>query len=222
MSFMHLILDFILHLDKYLGVIINQFGPVTYIILFLVIFAETGLVVTPFLPGDSLIFVAATLSSQGYINPVLLYIVFVLAAIFGDTCNYWIGHFIGPKVFSQKKSRLFNPEHLHETQKFFEKYGGKTVIIARFIPIVRTFAPFVAGIGSMEYKKFILYNIVGGILWVSLFMFAGYFLGTLPVVQKNFHVAIFVIIGVSLLPPIIEIIKSKRKKSHHTPEAESA
>jgi membrane-associated protein len=212
---MQYILDFIIHIDKYLGLIIQQFGALTYIILFLVVFAETGFVVTPFLPGDSLIFAAATLSAQGYIHPIILYIAFLAAAILGDTANYWIGHFIGPKVFSQKKSRFFNPEHLHETQKFFDKYGGKTIIIARFIPIVRTFAPFVAGVGSMQYGKFILYNIVGGVLWVSLFMFGGYFLGTLPVVQKNFHIAIFAIIIVSLLPPIIEIVKNKQK--HHTP-----
>jgi len=210
---MNVLFDLLLHLDKYLGLVIQQFGPMTYVILFLVIFAETGLVVTPFLPGDSLIFVAATLSSQGYIHPIMLYITFFAAAILGDTANYWIGHYIGPKVFSQKKSRFFNPEHLHETQKFFEKYGGKTIIIARFIPIVRTFAPFVAGVGSMQYGQFILFNIVGGFLWVSLFMFGGYFLGALPWVQKNFHIAIFGIIGVSLLPPIIEIVKSKKKKN---------
>jgi membrane-associated protein len=209
---MEIVINLVLHLDKYLGQIIQQFGAFTYVILFLVVFAETGFVVTPFLPGDSLIFVAATLSSQNFINPIILYLTFVAAAILGDTINYWIGHYLGPKVFSQKKSRFFNPEHLHKTQKFFDKYGGKTIIIARFIPIVRTFAPFVAGIGSMQYGQFILYNIVGGILWVSVFMFAGYFLGTLPIVQENFHIAIFAIIGLSLLPPIIEIWKSKCEK----------
>ena len=209
---MHLVIDFILHLDKYLGLIIEQFGVFTYVILFAVLFAETGFVVTPFLPGDSLLFIAGALASQGHMNVIVLWIVLSLAAIAGDTCNYWLGHFFGPKVFQKKNSKILNPEHLVKTQKFFEKYGGKTIILARFVPIVRTFAPFVAGIGSMNYRTFIVYNVIGGLSWVSLLIFGGYFLGNLPVIQKNFHIAIFGIIGLSLLPPIYEFIKSRNEK----------
>ena len=212
---MHIILDFILHLDKYLGLIINQFGIFAYVILFVIIFAETGFVVTPFLPGDSLLFVAGTLAAQGYINIIVLYLVFLFAAIAGDTCNYWLGHYFGPKVFKEQ-SRFLNPIHLHKTQAFFDKHGGKTIILARFVPVVRTFAPFVAGVGKMEYGKFIIYNIVGGFIWVTLFTFGGYFLGSLPIVQKNFHTAIFLIIGVSFLPPLYEFIKARREKHPHT------
>lgn len=215
---MHTMIDFILHLDKYLGMIIQQFGVFTYAILFLIIFAETGFVVTPFLPGDSLLFVAGTLAGQGYLSIVGLWVVLVAAAILGDTVNYWIGHFLGPKVFQKKNSKILNPEYIAKTQKFFEKHGGKTIILARFIPIVRTFAPFVAGIGKMHYETFILYNVIGGITWVSLFLLGGFFLGSLPIIQKNFHIAIFGIIGVSLLPPIYEFIKSKREK-HEPVEA---
>lgn len=207
-------IDFVLHLDKYLELIINQFGIFTYIILFGIIFAETGFVVTPFLPGDSLLFVAGTLASKGYINIFLLYISMLAAAILGDTINYWIGHFLGPKVFQKKNARLFNPDYLEKTQKFFAKHGGKTIILARFIPIIRTFAPFVAGIGSMNYSQFIVYNVIGGAAWVTLFVWGGYFLGSLPIIQKNFHTAIVVIIFLSLLPPLYEFIKSKREKRH--------
>lgn len=211
---MQQILDFVLHVDKYLELLINQFGIFTYIILFAIIFAETGLVVVPFLPGDSLLFIAGTLAGKGYIHIGILYIVFLSAAIVGDTCNYWIGHYIGPKVFQKKYSKIFNPAYLEKTQHFFEKYGGKTIILARFIPIVRTFAPFVAGIGSMNYKQFIIYNIVGAFMWVTLFTWGGYFLGTLPVVQNNFHTAIVAIVFLSLLPPLYEYIKGKQEKKH--------
>lgn len=209
---MHTLIDFILHLDKYLGLIIEQFGTVTYALLFFVIFCETGLVVMPFLPGDSLLFVAGTLAGKGYVNIVLLYVVFLAAAVLGDTANYWVGHFFGPKVFSKKSSRFLNPQHLEKTRHFFEKYGGKAIIIGRFIPIVRTFAPFVAGIGSMHYGKFIVYNIIGGTLWVTLFTLGGYFLGSLPIIQKNFHIAIFGIIGISMIPPVWEFVKSRKGK----------
>jgi len=205
------IVDFILHIDKYLALIIDQFGVFTYVILFLVIFVETGLVIMPFLPGDSLLFVAGTLAGSGYMNIIALYLTFLVAAVLGDTCNYWLGHYFGPKVFKEK-SRFLNQAHLKKTQAFFEKYGGKTIILARFVPIVRTFAPFVAGVGSMNYRDFLLYNIVGGFVWVTLFTFGGYFLGSLPIIQENFHLAIVVIIGVSLLPPLYEIIQSKREK----------
>ncbi|RJR16239.1 DedA family protein [Candidatus Microgenomates bacterium] len=209
---MKALVDFILHFDKYLEVIINQFGVFTYVILFAIIFAETGFVVTPFLPGDSLLFVAGTLAGKGYLNIVGLYLTLLVAAILGDTANYWIGHYFGPKVFQKKNSRLFNPEYLEKTRKFFAKYGGKTVIIARFIPIVRTFAPFVAGVGAMHYPQFIMYNVVGAFLWVTLFTWGGYFLGSLPIIQENFHTAIIVIIFISLLPPIYEFIQHRREK----------
>lgn len=209
---METILKFILHIDTYLELIINQFGALTYVILFVIVFAETGFVVTPFLPGDSLLFVAGTLAGKGLFSIWVLYITLLVAAILGDTLNYWIGHFLGPKVFQKKNARLFNPAYLEKTQKFFAKHGGKTIILARFIPIIRTFAPFVAGIGTMNYSQFILYNIAGGFLWVTLFVWGGYFLGSLPIVQENFHTAIIVIIFLSLLPPTYEIIKSKREK----------
>lgn len=215
---MQTILDLILHLDKYLGLIIEQFGLFTYVILFLIVFAETGLVVTPFLPGDSLLFVAGTLAGQNYFNIVALWVTMTAAAIIGDTVNYWIGHYIGPKVFQKKNSKFLNPEYIAKTQKFFEKHGGKTIILARFIPIVRTFAPFVAGIGKMDYRTFIIYNVVGGVIWVSAFVLGGFFLGSLPIVQENFHIAIFGIIGLSLVPPVYEFIKSKREK--HEPMGE--
>lgn len=212
---METILEFILHIDKYLEMIINQFGALTYVILFAIIFAETGFVVTPFLPGDSLLFVAGTLAGKGYINIIVLYVTFLAAAILGDTVNYWIGHFLGPKVFQKKNARLFNPAYLEKTRMFFDKYGGKAIILARFIPIVRTFAPFVAGIGSMNYSKFILYNVIGGFVWVSLFTFGGYFLGSLPIIQDNFHTAIVVIVILSLLPPVYEYIKNRGEKKQN-------
>jgi len=215
------IIDFVLHIDKYLEMIISQFGVFTYVILFAIIFAETGLVILPFLPGDSLLFVAGTLAGRGFINIFVLWIVLLVAAILGDTCNYWIGHFLGPKVFARKNSKILNPHHLEKTNKFFEKYGGKAIILARFIPIVRTFAPFVAGVGAMHYQKFILYNVVGGLIWISLFVWGGYFLGSLPIVQENFHTAIVLIIVLSLLPPLYEVYKARQEKKHKkdaTPE----
>jgi membrane-associated protein len=207
-------IDFILHFDKYLELIITQFGIFTYVILFGIIFAETGFVVTPFLPGDSLLFVAGALAAKGFIGIVPLFGAILLAAILGDTANYWIGHFIGPKVFQKKHSKIFNPAYLEKTRAFFAKYGGKTIIIGRFIPIVRTFAPFVAGVGAMHYTTFIVYNVIGGLLWVSLFIFGGFFLGSLPIVQNNFDKAIILIVVLSLLPPIIEFIKAKREGQH--------
>lgn len=207
-----IVFDFILHIDTYLEQVINSFGIFSYIILFLIVFAETGFVVTPFLPGDSLLFVAGTLAGKGYLNIIILYLLILAAAILGDTVNYWIGHFLGPKVFQKKNSRFLNPEYLEKTRKFFDKYGGKTIILARFIPIIRTFAPFVAGVGSMNYSKFIIYNISGGFIWVTLFIWGGYFLGSLPIIQENFHSAIIVIIVLSLLPPVYEVIKSRREK----------
>ena len=206
------IIDFILHLDVHLNEIIIHYGTLTYLILFLIIFAETGLVVTPFLPGDSLIFAAGTFAAQGSFNLHLLFIILALAAILGDTVNYWIGKFFGHKITESEKIRFINKSHIEKTHRFFEKYGGKTIIIARFVPIVRTFAPFVAGAGSMTYKKFIKYNIVGGILWVGLFTYSGFYFGNIPIVKNNFIFVIAVIIILSILPPIIEFIKHKMEK----------
>ncbi len=201
--------DYILHLGDYLLMVIEAFGPLTYVILFLVIFAETGLVVTPFLPGDSLIFIVGAFSASGHLNFIFAYITLLAAAIIGDSVNYWIGNKIGPRVFSKENSRVFNKKYLDKTHHFYEKYGTKTIVIARFVPIVRTFAPFVAGIGKMNYKTFFTYNVLGAFIWVSSLMLGGYFLGSLPIVKDNFEKAIFFIIGISLLPMAYEILKAK-------------
>ena len=205
-------LKFLLHLDTYLESIISTFGAFTYVILFLIVFAETGLVVTPFLPGDSLLFIVGTLSGSGFLNVWIAYFSLLAAAVLGDTVNYWIGHHFGPRVFSKKNSRLFNPEYLEKTRSFYAKYGGKTIILARFLPIIRTFAPFVAGIGKMHYGTFLLYNVVGGFIWVTLFMFAGYFFGGMPLIKNNFEYAVVVIVLVSVLPVVFEYVKHKMEK----------
>jgi membrane-associated protein len=213
------IFDFIIHFDEYLAKIIAAFGNWTYVILFAIIFAETGLVIAPFLPGDSLLFVVGTLSASelGGLNIWISYIVLLIAAVLGDTVNYWIGHKIGAKAFSQNNSRIFKKEYLEKTQAFYEKHGGKTIILARFVPIVRTFAPFVAGVGKMHYSTFITYNVVGGFIWVTSLTFAGYFFGQLPIIQENFEYAVFGIILISLFPMIFEFINHKResKKAHN-------
>ena len=201
-------IDFFMHLDKNLALIIQSYGTFTYIILFLIIFCETGLVIAPFLPGDSLLFAAGALAASGMLNVVFLFILFSLAAIIGDSVNYLIGNLIGPRIFHEK-SRFLKKEYLTKTQNFYEKHGGKTIIIARFIPMIRTFAPFVAGIGKMKYKKFIAYNIIGGILWVSIFLFTGYFFGTLPFVKNNFSLVIIAIIIISIIPAIFEYLRCK-------------
>jgi membrane-associated protein len=203
-------IEIVLHLDKYLGQVIQDYGIWTYLFLFIIIFMETGFVVTPFLPGDSLIFAAGTLAGLGYMNVWVLYIVLCAAAILGDTVNYWIGHYIGPRAFSGNV-RFLKKEYIDRTHEFYEKHGGKTIIIARFIPIIRTFAPFVAGVGAMTYPKFITYNVVGGMAWVGLFLFGGYFFGNLPFVQQNFSFVLLAIIFISVLPAIIEIISSRRQ-----------
>ena len=205
------IFDFILHLDKHLANLISTYGTFTYVILFLIIFAETGLVITPFLPGDSLLFVVGTLSGSGFLNIWIMYPLFLLAAFLGDNVNYWIGHTLGPRVFSQKNSRIFNKTYLEKTHAYFTKHGGKTIIIARFVPIVRTFAPFVAGIGRMPYLTFISYSICGTLLWVTIFTFTGYFFGGLPIIKKNFEFAVVGVIVVSLLPMLYEYLKSKKE-----------
>ncbi|OGG12901.1 hypothetical protein A2773_01685 [Candidatus Gottesmanbacteria bacterium RIFCSPHIGHO2_01_FULL_39_10] len=204
------IFNFILHLDENLAYIINQFGNWTYVILFLIIFAETGFVVTPFLPGDSLLFVVGTFAGGGYLNIWLIYIGFLAAAILGDTVNYWIGHHLGPRVFSKENSRLFNKAYLEKTKEFYIKHGGKTIILARFVPIIRTFAPFVAGVGKMHYNTFLLYNVIGGVAWVTSLTWAGYFFGGLPIIKNNFEYAVILIIFISLVPVLIEFIKHKR------------
>jgi len=204
------IFDFILHIDKYLADLIGYFGSWTYVMLFAIVFAETGLVVTPFLPGDSLLFAVGTLAGGGLLNIWISYFTLLVAAILGDTVNYWIGHYIGPKVFSKENSRFFKKEYLEKTREFYEKYGGKTIIIARFLPIIRTFAPFVAGVGKMHYGTFFFYNIFGGFIWVTSLVFAGFYLGGLSFIKANFEYAIFAIIALSLLPMIIEYIKYKR------------
>jgi membrane-associated protein len=205
------LVDFIIHIDLHLKLLAVQYGLWLYAILFVIIFCETGLVVTPFLPGDSLLFAAGSLAAiaGSSLNPHLLFLVFFVAAVLGDTVNYGIGHKLGAKVFTYKKSRFFNPEHLLRTNDFFAKYGGKTIIIARFIPIIRTFAPFVAGIGTMIYSRFILFNIAGALLWVGLFSYSGYFFGQLPFVQQNFKLLILTIIVLSILPPVIEYLKHR-------------
>jgi membrane-associated protein len=215
MTILQHIIDFILHLDKYLGQIIQDYGIWTYALLFFVIFMETGFVITPFLPGDSLIFAAGTLAGMGYLNIWVLYIVLCAAAILGDTVNYWIGHYIGPRAFSGS-SRFLKKEYLDRTHAFYEKHGGKTIIIARFIPIIRTFAPFVAGVGAMTYPKFIVYNVIGGMAWVGLFLFGGYFFGNLPFVQNNFSFVLMAIIFISVLPAVIEIINSRLQSRKQT------
>lgn len=202
--------DIFMHLDKYLGQIIAQYGAWTYLILFLVIFMETGLVVTPFLPGDSLIFAAGTFAGMGYLNIFVLFVVLSAAAILGDTVNYWIGHYIGPRAFSGN-IRFLKKEYLDRTHAFYEKYGGKTIILARFIPIIRTFAPFVAGIGAMTYGKFLTYNVVGGVLWVGIFLLAGYFFGGLDIVQENFSLVIIAIILISVMPGVIEYLRERAR-----------
>lgn len=206
------LLNIILHLDKYIAIIINTFGIYTYLIFFLIIFAETGLVVTPFLPGDSLLFIIGTLAGSNFLNIWLAYLTLLTAAVLGDTVNYWMGHHFGKRVFSKDKSRFFNKAYLEKTNRFYQKHGGKTIILARFIPIIRTFAPFVAGLGKMNYGTFIFYNIIGAFIWVTSLTFAGYFFGGLPFIKKNFEYAVFGIIFISLLPVLFEYLKHKREK----------
>ena len=209
MELIEFLFEILLHLDKHLDLVIRNYGIWTYSILFLIIFLETGLVVTPFLPGDSLLFAVGTFAALGSLDARWLIISMSIAAIAGDTVNYWIGYMVGPKVFNKEKSRFLNKEYLYRTHRFYEKYGGKTIILARFIPIIRTFAPFVAGIGSMTYRRFILYNISGGIAWVVIFVLGGYLFGNIPVVKQNFSLAIFVIIILSILPGIIEFLRHR-------------
>ncbi len=213
MNIIKLVIDFILHIDVHLAEIINATGLWTYGILFFIIFIETGLVVTPFLPGDSLLFAAGALSkTTGALDIKWLYLLMVVAAVLGDTANYWIGRYLGPKVFTTK-SRLFKKEYLDRTHAFYEKHGGKTIFLARFIPIIRTFAPFVAGIGKMTYGHFISYNIIGGIVWPAICLFSGYFFAEIPFVQNNFSLVAVAIILISVVPIGIEWLKGRKEKS---------
>ena len=209
MEILQNLLNLFLHLDEVLPGVVDQLGVWTYVLLFIVIFCETGLVVTPFLPGDSLLFAAGAVAAIApQLNVWVLLVVLSVAAILGDTVNYWIGHKVGPAAFSGKV-KFLKKEHLDRTHAFYEKYGGKTIILARFVPIVRTFAPFVAGIGAMTYSKFISYNVIGGILWVCLFVLLGYFFGNFPFVKENFELVVIAIIAISLLPMVWEFVSAK-------------
>lgn len=203
------LIEFILHIDKHLGEIINQYGALTNVILFLIVFAETGLVFTPFLPGDSLLFAAGAFAAVGSFNIILLLVLLFIAAFLGDTANYWIGHFFGQKIIDNPKIPFINQKHIDETQVFYKKHGGKTIFLARFVPIVRTFAPFVAGVGKMHYGEFVKYNLVGGFVWVFGFTLLGYFFGNIPFVKENFSLVVIVIILLSITPMIYEFYKAK-------------
>ncbi len=215
MEFVQYFIDFILHIDVHLAALIARYGVWIYAILFIIIFCETGLVVTPFLPGDSLLFVAGALASVGsnHINVHLMLILLIVAAILGDAVNYTIGKFFGERLFSNPNSKIFKQSYLKKTHAFYEKHGGKTIILARFVPIIRTFAPFVAGMGSMSYKRFASFNVVGGIAWVSIFLYAGYFFGELEFVKRNLSMLIFAIIFISIIPAVIEVLRNKFKTS---------
>jgi membrane-associated protein len=212
MELISYLIDLFLHLDEHLNAVIQAYGVWTYLLLFLIIFMETGLVIFPFLPGDSLLFAAGTFAGMGSLNIWVLLITLSAAAILGDTVNYWIGHYIGPKAFSGEV-RFLKKEYLDRTHAFYEKHGGKTIILARFIPIIRTFAPFVAGIGAMTYGHFIMYNVVGGIAWVALFTLLGYFFGSIPFVQNNFSLVVLAIIFISVMPGVIEFLREKSRSS---------
>ncbi len=209
MDLVHWFVDLFVHLDRHLAEVIQNYGTWTYALLFAIIFMETGLVVTPFLPGDSLLFAAGSFAALGALDVRLLFVLLVTAAVVGDNLNYAIGHYLGPKVFHYERSRFFNPEHLRKTHGFYEKYGVKTIIIARFVPIVRTFSPFVAGVGAMSYPRFLAFDVLGGTLWVGVCVFAGYFFGNLPFVRKNFSLVVLVIILISVMPAVVEYLRQR-------------
>lgn len=210
---MEFLIDFILHIDQHMVEMVRDYHAWTYAILFVIIFCETGLVVTPFLPGDSLLFVAGAIAAQPNmpITVHLLVLIVFAAAVLGDSSNYAIGHFFGRRLFSNPNSKIFKQSYLDKTHEFYKKYGGKTIILARFVPIVRTFAPFVAGMGKMHYYYFMVYNVVGGALWVAIFCYAGFFFGDLPFVQQNLKLLIVAIIVISVLPAVVEVIREKMK-----------
>jgi len=204
------IIDFFLHLDQHLSQVISQYGGWTHLILFGIIFCETGLVVTPFLPGDSLLFAAGTFAALGALDVRLIVVLLTAAAILGDTVNYWVGAYIGPRAFSGNV-RFLRKEYLERTHAFYEKHGGKTIVLARFIPIIRTFAPFVAGVGAMSYPKFLTYNVVGAVLWVGLFVLGGYLFGNIKMVRENFTLVILAIIAISILPIVFETLRARSR-----------
>jgi membrane-associated protein len=211
MDFVRSVMDLFLHLDEHLNQIVTSYGVWTHLILFAIVFAETGLVVTPFLPGDSLLFAAGALAAIGSLDLWLLVVLLIGAAILGDTVNYWVGAWIGPRAFSGNV-RFLRKDYLDRTHAFYEKHGGKTIILARFIPIIRTFAPFVAGVGAMTYSRFILYNVTGALLWVGLFVPLGYFFGNMPTVKENFSLVILAIIAISVMPIAVEAIRARRRR----------
>lgn len=211
MEIIKFLIDFILHIEVHLDQIIGQYHNLTYLIIFLIIFVETGVVVMPFLPGDSLLFALGAIAARGSLSIPLLFILILLGAFLGDNLNYFFGKKLGPKVFQNENSKWLSQKNLLKAQSFYDKYGVKTVIIARFVPIVRTFAPFVAGVGNMKYSKFISFSFLGALLWVSSFLGLGYFFGNLPSIQKNFKLVVVAIIIISLIPPVLEFIKSKKK-----------
>jgi membrane-associated protein len=205
------VIDILLHIDKYLDLIIQRYGLFTYVLLFVVVFCETGLVVTPFLPGDSLLFAVGAFAARGSLEVAVALMVLAAAAILGDTVNYWIGAVVGPKVFHKENVRFLNRRHLDRTHEFYERYGGKTIVIARFVPIVRTFAPFVAGIGKMTYVRFLSYNVFGGLLWVLLFVLGGYYFGNIGIVRRNFSLVIVAIVLISIMPGVIEALRQRAR-----------
>jgi len=211
MDFVRSVVDFFLHLDEHLNQVVTTYGVWTHLILFAIIFAETGLVVTPFLPGDSLLFAAGALAALGSLDLWLLVVLLIGAAILGDSVNYWVGAWIGPRAFSGNL-RFLRKDYLERTRAFYEKHGGKTIILARFVPIIRTFAPFVAGVGAMSYPRFIVYNIIGAVLWVGLFVPLGYYFGNMPTVKDNFSLVIFAIIGISVMPIAVEMFRARRSR----------
>lgn len=206
-------IDVVLHLDKHLQVLVAQYGAWVYLILFVIVFCETGLVVTPFLPGDSLLFVAGTVAAAGGMDVHLLVVLLIIAAILGDTVNYWIGNYLGPRVFHYQDSRWLNRKHLERAHAFYERHGGKTIVIARFVPIIRTYAPFVAGIGAMSYARFVAYNVGGAVLWVTSLAYAGYFFGNLPIIKNNLTLVIIGIIILSIMPGVIEYLRHRSRPS---------
>ncbi len=205
------LVSFILHLDTHLAELISAYGPLTYLILFSIVFAETGLVVFPFLPGDSLLFASGALSALGSLNIWGVLALLMAAAVVGDSVNYWIGKFFGQKIVDNPRIKFINQDHINKTEAFYKKHGGKAIILARFVPIIRTFAPFVAGVGKMHYETFFLYNVIGGTVWVLGFTLAGYFFGNIPAVKENFSLVVFAIIGLSVLPIVFEYVKHKKE-----------
>jgi membrane-associated protein len=214
-EFLAQFVDLVLHLDKHLALLIQQYGTWIYLILFLIIYCETGLVVTPFLPGDSLLFVSGAMAAIGAMDVHALFALLALAAFSGDNTNYWIGRYLGPRVFKRERSRFLNPAHLRRTQNFYEKHGGKTIVLARFMPIVRTFAPFVAGIGHMRYASFLFYSFSGSVLWISSLVYAGYYFGNIPFVKENLTAFILGVIVLSIMPGIVTYLRTKFAAAKH-------